>query len=58
MPNNIFGDRFLGRREPAWHRIGQVFDEPMTMTQAIKRAGIDFHIAKHPVVVQIEMRIV
>ena len=54
MPNNIFGDRFLGRREPAWHRIGQVFDEPMTMTQAIKRAGIDFHIAKHPVVVQIE----
>tara|TARA_R110002020_G_scaffold336981_1_gene552471 strand:- start:2851 stop:3906 length:1056 start_codon:yes stop_codon:yes gene_type:complete len=54
MPNNIFGDRFLGARKPAWHRIGQVFEEPLTMTQAIKRAGIDFHIAKHPVVVQIE----
>ena len=26
----------------------------MTMTEAIKRAGIDFHISKHPVVVQIE----
>ena len=52
MPAAIFGDRFLGRREPAWHRLGEVFTEPMSMTAAIKRAGIDFHIAKHPVVVQ------
>ena len=54
MPANIFGDRFLGRRKPAWHRIGQVFEEPMSMSQAIRTAGIDFHIEKHPVVVQID----
>ena len=54
MPATIFGERFLGRRTPAWHRIGQVFEEPMSMSQAIRRAGIDFHIAKHPVVVQID----
>jgi len=53
MSASIFGDRFLGRRTPAWHRIGQVFEEPMSMSQAIRTAGIDFHIAKHPVVVQI-----
>ena len=50
----IFGDRFLGRREPAWHRLGEVFTEPMSMTEAIKKANIDFHIAKHPVVVQLD----
>jgi len=54
MSASIFGDRFLGRRTPAWHRIGQVFEEPMSMSQAIRKAGIDFHIAKHPVVVQID----
>ena len=53
MPAAIFGDRFLGRREPAWHKLGEVFTEPMSMTAASKRARIDFHIAKHPVVVQI-----
>jgi len=54
MPASIFGDRFLGRRKPAWHRIGQVFDEPMSMSQAIRTAGVDFNIEKHPVVVQID----
>ena len=54
MPAVIFGDRFLGRREPAWHRLGEVFTEPTSMTDAIKRANIDFHIAKHPVVAQID----
>ena len=48
MPASIFGDRFLGRREPAWHRVGEVFDEPLTMTEAIVRAGVDFEINKHP----------
>ena len=36
-----FGDRFIGR-EPAWHRLGQVFDrdEKMTATDAMNRADI------------------
>tara|TARA_R110002020_G_scaffold62635_2_gene167393 strand:+ start:99 stop:1154 length:1056 start_codon:yes stop_codon:yes gene_type:complete len=54
MPASIFGDRFLAARKPAWHRIGETFDEPLSMTQAIRRAGIDFNITKHPVVVQID----
>jgi phage/plasmid-like protein (TIGR03299 family) len=54
MPAGIFGDRFLGRRKPAWHRIGQVFEEPMSMSQALRTAGVDFKIEKHPVMVQID----
>ena len=53
MPAVIFGDRFLGRREPAWHGLGQTFDEPMTMTEAVVKANIDFRISKHRVVASI-----
>ena len=54
MPANIFGDRFLAKREPAWHKLGETFEDPISMTQAVKRTGIDFHISKHPVTVQID----
>ena len=54
MPANIFGDRFLTKREPAWHKLGETFEDPISMTQAVKRTGIDFHISKHPVTVQID----
>lgn len=54
MPAVIFGDRFLGRREPAWHGLGKTFDTPMTMTEAVVKANIDFRIAKHPVVASID----
>ena len=54
MPASIFGDRFLGRREPAWHRLGEVFNEPLTMTKAVEREKIDFSIDKHPAYAHIE----
>jgi phage/plasmid-like protein (TIGR03299 family) len=54
MSANIFGDRFLAKREPAWHKLGETFEDPISMTQAVKRTGIDFHISKHPVTVQID----
>ena len=46
MPASIFGERFAGRREPAWHKIGQVFgaDEQLTATEAMQRAGVLFNI--------------
>ena len=25
MTANLFGERFASRREPAWHRLGEVF---------------------------------
>jgi phage/plasmid-like protein (TIGR03299 family) len=54
MAASLFGERFIGRREPAWHRLGEVFpaDEKMTATQAMERADIMFGIDKHPQVVK------
>lgn len=48
MAHNIFGDRFIGKRQPAWHKLGQTFEEPITAVEAITRAGIDFEIVKMP----------
>jgi len=46
MAHNIFGSRFIGHREPAWHQLGTVFDEPISAVEAIQRAGLDFHFDK------------
>jgi phage/plasmid-like protein (TIGR03299 family) len=56
MAASLFGERFIGRREPAWHRLGEVFpaDEKMTATQAMERADIMFGIDKHPQVVKMD----
>lgn len=47
MAANIFGDRFLGRREPAWHGLGVVFpeDEKVLCMDAFERANLlyQFH---------------
>lgn len=51
MSDNIFGDRFMGFREPAWHHLGQVFDEPITATQACERSGADIPYTTHPLIV-------
>lgn len=48
MADSIFGERFLGRREPAWHGKGQVFDAPIGALEAIEAAGLGFRIEKHP----------
>ena len=54
MPATLFGERFIGRREPAWHRLGEVFpaDEKVTALEAMTRADILFGIDKHPQVVK------
>ena len=54
MPATLFGERFIGRREPAWHRLGEVFpaDEKMTASEAMQRADILFGIDKHPQIVR------
>ncbi len=48
MAHEIFGDRLISRRTPAWHKIGEVFpeDEKITASEAITRAGIDFTVEK------------
>lgn len=46
--HNIFGSRFVGRREPAWHGLGLTFDEPLSATGAFEIAGLDYAVAKAP----------
>lgn len=50
MSHRIFGERFLGRREPAWHGLGQVFreDESLSVTDAFERAGLMYRFEKVP----------
>ena len=48
MPSNIFGDRFMGVREPAWHKIGTVIPEPVPVLEAFTMAGIDYEVVKAP----------
>ena len=46
MPASIFGERFYGRREPAWHGIGTVLDADLKATEAMKVAKIAFPVNK------------
>ena len=54
MSANLFGERFASRREPAWHRLGEVFkaDEKLTASQSMAKADVLFEIQKHPQVVK------
>ena len=56
MTASLFGDRFVGRREPAWHRLGQVFpqEEKVLASEGMKKADILFGIDKHPQIVKME----
>mgnify|MGYP003676594407 CR=1 FL=1 len=40
MPASIFGERFFGRRQPAWHRIGTVMDTDATVSEAMKYVDV------------------
>ena len=46
MPASIFGERFYGHREPAWHGLGTVMDEDLTATEAMQIANIAFPVNK------------
>ena len=54
MPATLFGERFLGRREPAWHKLGETFpaDEKLSASDAMVRADILFEVEKYPQVVK------
>lgn len=53
MSANIFGERFLGNRVPAWHGLGTVFTDQPTAVEAVHRAGLDFKVEKMPVCVDV-----
>ena len=39
MAHEIFGERFFGRRVPAWHRIGTVLDQGLSARAALDLVG-------------------
>mgnify|MGYP001586059004 CR=1 FL=1 len=51
MTANIFGERFLGRRAPAWHGLGQTFDAPIGALEGIETAQLDYRVLKVPMTV-------
>ena len=48
MPASIFGERFVGFREPAWHGLGTIFVDKVSVTEAVGMADIGFEIVKAP----------
>lgn len=50
MAANIFGNRFVDNREPAWHRLGLVITEPLSAVAAFKRMG-QYEVDLSPIVI-------
>lgn len=48
MAHELFGERFYGKRELAWHGLGQVFEHEPTAVEAFQEAGLNYHVGKHP----------
>ena len=53
MSANLFGDRFYGHREPAWHNLGLVTQEPMTAVEALTALGGSYWFEKRPVLIEL-----
>lgn len=50
MAHSIFGDRFYGYRQPAWHGLGTVFTENnKTLVEAFTDADLNYEFAKCPI---------
>ncbi len=41
MPAEIYEQRFVAVRVPAWHRLGTVFEEPVSPSQAVASGNLD-----------------
>jgi phage/plasmid-like protein (TIGR03299 family) len=50
MAHELYGDRFLGRRRPAWHSLGSTFPGGSTIgvLEAVVAAGCDYKVHKVP----------
>jgi hypothetical protein len=51
--DNIFGQRFYGHREPAWHLLGFVTQEDMTAGESLTGLGGGYWLEKRPVTVNL-----
>lgn len=53
MSHDIYEGRFVAVREPAWHRLGVVFDEPVKPSRAVEVAGLDLGAEVAPLVARV-----
>lgn len=51
MAHNLFGNRFYGHRQPAWHKLGLVTQEDMSGVDALTALGGGYYFEKRPVTV-------
>jgi phage/plasmid-like protein (TIGR03299 family) len=49
----LFGERFYGKREAAWHGLGKVFTHEPTAVEAFQEAGLNYRVDKAPVFVYV-----
>jgi len=54
MSANLFGERFLGHREPGWHSLGKVFEKDLTASEAVIQGRLNYNIIKAPLVAHID----
>jgi len=54
MSANLFGERFLGKREAAWHNLGTVFTDDIDASEAFERAGLTYKISTEPLKVSVD----
>lgn len=53
MAHELFGERFYGKRIPAWHGLGKVFEHEPTAVEAFEEAGLMYTVSKAPVFVYV-----
>ena len=49
MPDNIFGERFVGMRKPAWHHLGIVPQEQITAVEGFHLGKLDYRYHTLPI---------
>lgn len=50
MAHEIHNQNFFSVRQPAWHRIGKVLDNPPTIQEAIEFSGLNYEVEMVPLV--------
>lgn len=50
MSHELFGSRWAGRDQPAWHNLGTVFTEPLGVKEALELAQMDYRVEKRGMV--------
>jgi phage/plasmid-like protein (TIGR03299 family) len=50
MSDNIFGERFMSVRQPAWHGLGTVIQKAVKPSLAVKKFHLDYEVGTYPMV--------